>query len=188
MVRRMFLPYFSKDAGPPKIRMQLMGVRRKHFYKIVAANQRDPRDGKHMEVLGSYSPRSRSGVKEIRLRFSRIKFWLAVGSQFNSGMHQLLSVAGLIPTPPPRFGWRTKGHYTLLQQIIDKQAHEKERQLHRYYKTAYLQGIRHKQETSKDDGEDGVDYGRGGGGGGEHDDVESKKKRADTTKVHLILR
>lgn len=38
----------------------------------------DPPKGKHMEVLGSYVLRSGTPVKELRLRFSRIKFWLGV--------------------------------------------------------------------------------------------------------------
>ncbi|CAK0796653.1 unnamed protein product, partial [Prorocentrum cordatum] len=108
LVRKMFLPFYSKERGPPKIRQQVAGTRGRRFFKVVACNQRDPQQGKHMEVLGSYAPKVRTGVKEIRLRFSRIKFWLGVGAEFNAGTRQLLALSGLIPTPPPLFGRRTK--------------------------------------------------------------------------------
>ncbi|PHJ16091.1 30s ribosomal protein s16, partial [Cystoisospora suis] len=121
MVRHMFLPFYSKERGPPRIRMQVMGVKGRRFYKIVAANQRDPRDGKHMEVLGSYAPSTPSGVCELRLRFSRIKFWLAAGAAMNQNMRSLLGQAGLIPIPPPMFGWRTMGRYTALQGVMEAQ-------------------------------------------------------------------
>ncbi|CBZ50645.1 30s ribosomal protein S16, related [Neospora caninum Liverpool] len=136
MVRHMFLPFYSKERGPPRIRMQVMGVKGKRFYKIVAANQRDPRDGKHMEVLGSYVPCTPSGVEELRLRFSRIKFWLAAGAAFNPKMANLLGNAGLVPVPPPMFGWRAKARYTLLESVMQKQEKLRERQLREYFKTA----------------------------------------------------
>ncbi|KEP64134.1 UNVERIFIED_CONTAM: 30S ribosomal protein S16, putative [Hammondia hammondi] len=136
MVRHMFLPFYSKERGPPRIRMQVAGVKGKRFYKIVAANQRDPRDGKHMEVLGSYAPCTPSGVEELRLRFSRIKFWLAAGAAFNSKMGGLLGNAGLVPLPPPMFGWRTKTRYTLLESVMQKQEKLRENQLREYFKTA----------------------------------------------------
>ncbi|KAF8820980.1 putative 30S ribosomal protein S16 [Cardiosporidium cionae] len=134
MVRRMFIPYFSKLRGPPRIRMQVQGIRGKRYYKIVAANQRDPRDGKHMEVLGSYSPHTSSGHEEVRLRFTRIKFWLAVGAFISPSMRSLLGLAYLIPSPPPPFGRRTMGQYHLLQQISKEQAEKRKLLLQSFYK------------------------------------------------------
>merc|ERR1719379_1744333 len=93
LVRRMFLPLYSKERGPPKIRFQIMGTRGRRFFKIVACNQRDPRDGKHMEVLGSYAPKVKTNVKEIRLRFSRVKFWLGVGAEVTPKVRTLLSLS-----------------------------------------------------------------------------------------------
>lgn len=73
----------------------------------------------HLQVLGSYVPipASSPSVSELRLRFSRVKFWLAVGSSFSLSVGRLLGSAGLVPTPPPLFGWRCRGRYQeLLQQ------------------------------------------------------------------------
>mmetsp|Transcript_55327 Transcript_55327/g.103795 ORF Transcript_55327/g.103795 Transcript_55327/m.103795 type:complete len:152 (-) Transcript_55327:85-540(-) len=140
-VRKMFLPFYSKERGPPKIRQQVVGTRGRRFFKLVACNQRDPQNGKHMEVLGSYAPKVRSNIKEIRLRFSRVKFWLGVGAQFNPGTRQLLALAGLIPTPPPLFGHRTKGHYKELQQVLDLRQEAHEAAVKEYHKHAGVKGI-----------------------------------------------
>lgn len=131
MVPRMFLPYYSKSRGPPRLRFQVMGKRGKRFLMLVVANQRDPRDGKHMEVLGSLQKRPVNPIPsaidephdslcEIRLRFSRIKFWLGVGCDMNISVQQALAHANLIPPPPPKFGERTRGHYHLLSKIAEK--------------------------------------------------------------------
>ena len=107
-VPKLFRPYFSRDNGPPVIRMQIFGTQGRRFYRIVACNQRDPRDGKHIEVLGTYAPLVKDGVKEIRLRFSRVKFWLGVGAHISIPMRQILAEAGIIPHPPPLYGRRNQ--------------------------------------------------------------------------------
>ncbi|KAF4653371.1 Trafficking protein particle complex subunit 4 [Perkinsus olseni] len=120
LVRSMFLPYFSKKTGAPRLRLQLMGKKGRRFYRMVACNQKDPRNGKHMEVLGSFAPKVKSGVKEIRLRFSRSKFWLGVGASMSPQVEHILALSNLIPPPPPAYGRRTKGHYELLEQVMEE--------------------------------------------------------------------
>ncbi|KAB2061183.1 hypothetical protein E1A91_A10G070900v1 [Gossypium mustelinum] len=41
-----------------KIRLSKFGCENKPFYRVMAANSRSPRDGKHLEVLGYYNPLS----------------------------------------------------------------------------------------------------------------------------------
>lgn len=88
--------------------MQQFGTQGRRFYRIVACNQLDPRDGKFIEVLGTYAPLVKDGVKEIRLRFSRVKFWLGVGAHISLPMRQILADAGIIPQPPPLHGRRNQ--------------------------------------------------------------------------------
>lgn len=130
----MFLPFYSKERGPPKIRQQVAGTRGRRFLKLVACNQRDPRDGKHMEVLGSYAPKAKTGVKEIRLRFSRVKFWLGVGAKFNPGTGHILALSGLIPSMPPLLGRRTKGHYDMLEKMLRKRQEANAATIQEYHK------------------------------------------------------
>eukprot|EP00928_Gymnodinium_smaydae_P054289 TRINITY_DN38094_c0_g1_i1.p1 TRINITY_DN38094_c0_g1~~TRINITY_DN38094_c0_g1_i1.p1 ORF type:complete len:152 (-),score=22.81 TRINITY_DN38094_c0_g1_i1:45-500(-) len=141
LVRRMFLPFYSKERGPPRIRMQVAGTRGRRFYKLVACNQRDPPKGKHMEVLGSYAPKVVNGVKEIRLRFSRVKFWLGVGAQFPPATRGLLALSGLIPPPPPQFGRRTKGHYNMLMEVMARRQEAHQAAVEAYHKHAGARGL-----------------------------------------------
>eukprot|EP00927_Polykrikos_kofoidii_P079566 TRINITY_DN76347_c0_g1_i1.p1 TRINITY_DN76347_c0_g1~~TRINITY_DN76347_c0_g1_i1.p1 ORF type:complete len:153 (-),score=13.13 TRINITY_DN76347_c0_g1_i1:160-618(-) len=141
LVRRMFMPFYSKERGPPVIRQQIVGTKGRRFFKLVAANQKDPHNGKHMEVLGSYAPKVNTGVKEIRLRFSRVKFWLGVGASFNRGTRDILSLSGLIPTPPPIYGRRTKKHYNYLQQVLESRQEVHEAAVQEYHKHAGARGL-----------------------------------------------
>lgn len=103
-LRHTFLPYYSKTSGCPIIRCQLKGVRGERFYRLVVCNQRDPRDGKFIEVIGSYAPDVRAQVKDIRLRFSRVKFWIGAGAKLSRPAADVIALAGLAPPRPPKLG------------------------------------------------------------------------------------
>ena len=77
-----------------------------------------------MEVLGTYAPLVKEGVKEIRLRFSRVKFWLGVGAELSKNIRPILAEAGIIPAPPPLYGRRVG-----LKQEQEKQKIEEEREM-----------------------------------------------------------
>jgi small subunit ribosomal protein S16 len=65
-----------------KIRLARWGARNNPFYGIVIANQRAPRDGKHLERVGTYNPiPDQSKAKIVELNIKRIKYWLSVGAQ-----------------------------------------------------------------------------------------------------------
>ncbi len=110
-LRTTFLPYFRKETGCPIIRLQLKGIRGNRFYRLVVCNQRDPRDGKYIEVLGSYAPDVKANVKDIRLRFSRVKFWIGVGAKLSRPACDIISHAGLAPPRPPLLRHLCLGHY-----------------------------------------------------------------------------
>lgn len=85
-----------------RVRLQRFGRTHSPFYRLVAANQRAPRDGKFLEVLGTYNPiANRDGVKEIRLKSDRIKYWLSVGAQPSDRVAWILGKFGVLP-PKPR--------------------------------------------------------------------------------------
>uniref|UniRef100_A0A0G4GAT4 Ribosomal protein S16 n=1 Tax=Chromera velia CCMP2878 TaxID=1169474 RepID=A0A0G4GAT4_9ALVE len=134
MVRRMFLPFYSKERGPPRIRMQLCGVKGGRFYRVIVANTRDPARGKHMEVLGSVVPEKKNGIEELRMRFTRLKFWLAVGCEFTPMTERVLGVSGLIPPPPPQYGRRSQGLYTALSEMASARQMGRLKELAEYHK------------------------------------------------------
>ena len=57
-----------------------MGRTHRHFYRIVAIDARQPRDGKAIEELGTYDPHVRDKEKRVTLLPSRIKYWRSVGA------------------------------------------------------------------------------------------------------------
>lgn len=89
---------------PTKIRLARFGCRNLPFYRIVVADSRAPRDGKFIEIVGSYNPLpNKEGVKEVRFKTERVKYWLGTGAQPSDKTAWLLGKAGILPLPPQRF-------------------------------------------------------------------------------------
>lgn len=64
-----------------RIRMKQMGRTHRHYYRIVAIDHRQPRDGREIEVLGSYDPHVTNKDERVKLIPSRIKYWASVGAK-----------------------------------------------------------------------------------------------------------
>jgi len=60
--------------------MKQMGRTHRHYYRIVAIDHRQPRDGRAIEELGTYDPHVPDPIKGITLVPSRIKYWQSVGA------------------------------------------------------------------------------------------------------------
>jgi len=65
--------------------------------RIVSCDSRSRRDGKFLEIVGTYDPIARKGVKEVRLNVDRVKYWLGVGAQPSDTTARLLGQFGLLP-------------------------------------------------------------------------------------------
>jgi small subunit ribosomal protein S16 len=87
-----------------RLRLQRFGRTHSPFYRMVAANSKAPRDGKFLEIVGTYNPiANRHGMKEIRLKEDRLKYWLSVGAQPSDRVAWILGKFGLLPPPPQHF-------------------------------------------------------------------------------------
>ena len=64
-----------------RIRMKQLGRKHRHFYRIVAIDGRQPRDGRVIEELGTYDPMVPNTDERVRLVPDRIKYWMSVGAQ-----------------------------------------------------------------------------------------------------------
>lgn len=81
-----------------RLRLQRFGVRNNPFYRIVAAHSKAPRDGKHLELLGTYNPiPNKYAEKIITLNYERIKYWLVIGAQPSPRVAKILGGANLLP-------------------------------------------------------------------------------------------
>jgi len=61
--------------------MKMMGRKHRHYFRIVAIDRRQPRDGRIIEELGSYDPHLKNTDERVKLIPSRIKYWLGVGAK-----------------------------------------------------------------------------------------------------------
>ena len=62
-----------------KIRLARHGAKKKPFYRIVVADERSPRDGRYIELIGTYDPlQNPAGVQ---IKKERLEKWLRNGAQ-----------------------------------------------------------------------------------------------------------
>ena len=78
-----------------KIRLMRMGMKGAPTYRIVVADARSPRDGRIIENIGSYNPRTEPST--IIVDHDRAKHWLSVGAQPSESVASLLQRAGVLP-------------------------------------------------------------------------------------------
>jgi len=64
---------------PVRIRMKRVGAKNAPVFRIVVADGRSPRDGKFIELLGTYQPRKKGD--NYTLNLERTKYWLSKGAQ-----------------------------------------------------------------------------------------------------------
>lgn len=76
-----------------KLRLRRMGKKRQPVYKVVAADARSPRDGKIIEAIGLYNPKTEPATIEINAE--RALYWLGVGAQPTITVNNLLSKSGV---------------------------------------------------------------------------------------------
>src|SRR6059058_6611436 len=64
-----------------RIRMKMMGRKHRPYFRIVAIDRRQPRDGRIIEELGSYDPMVRNTDERVKLKPDRVKYWMSVGAK-----------------------------------------------------------------------------------------------------------
>ena len=73
------------------IRLARHGAKKKPFYRIVATPSRSPRDGRFLEVLGTYDPRNKA--KGLDLNVEGLENWLSKGAEPSDAVLKLLKRA-----------------------------------------------------------------------------------------------
>ena len=76
-----------------RIRLRRMGSKKRPFYRVVVADQRSPRDGRFIEIIGKYHPLSDPSVIEIDE--ARALHWLMVGAQPSDQVRNLMTKVGI---------------------------------------------------------------------------------------------
>jgi len=64
-----------------RIRMMMLGRKHRPYFRIVAIDSRQPRDGRIIEELGTYDPMIKDTDLRVTLKPARVKYWMGVGAK-----------------------------------------------------------------------------------------------------------
>ncbi|MCU0483470.1 MAG: 30S ribosomal protein S16 [Chloroflexi bacterium] len=78
-----------------RIRLTRVGATKQPSYRIVVADSRSPRDGRSIEILGHYNPRT--DPVDFAVDVEKTKAWLAQGALPSDTVARLLRQAGVLP-------------------------------------------------------------------------------------------
>ncbi len=80
-----------------KIRLARHGAKKRPFYRIVVADGESPRDGKFLEMVGTYNPLL--DPAEISVKKDRVKYWLDQGARPTDTVKSILKKEGVFDNP-----------------------------------------------------------------------------------------
>lgn len=75
------------------IRLTRRGSKKKPFYRIVAADKRSPRDGRFLEILGTFDPLKEE--ENCKIDAEKAKAWIEKGAKPSKTVEALLKKAGV---------------------------------------------------------------------------------------------
>ena len=75
-----------------KLRLMRMGKKKQPTYRVVAADSRSPRDGRFIEIVGTYEPRA--DPSRINIDNDKALKWLSQGAQPTETVQKLLKITG----------------------------------------------------------------------------------------------
>jgi len=76
-----------------KIRLQRYGSKKRPFYRLVAADSRNKRDGRYLEIIGTYNPTTEPAT--VKIDEDKAKKWLNEGAQATDTVKNLFTKAGI---------------------------------------------------------------------------------------------
>ena len=70
------------------IRLRREGAKNRPYYKVVVTDSRSPRDGKFIEIIGTYDPKKPD--HNSTLKVNRAEYWIARGAQASDTVRSLI--------------------------------------------------------------------------------------------------
>ncbi len=77
-----------------RIRLRRVGLRKQPSYRIVVADQRSPRNGRFIEAIGHYNPRTRPNTNVVDEE--RALYWLGNGAQPSDRVRKIFTITGTL--------------------------------------------------------------------------------------------
>ena len=76
-----------------RMRLTRVGSKKNPIYRVVVADQRSPRDGRFIEIIGRYNPQTEPST--IDLDEAKVTEWLGKGAQPSDAVSRLIRAAGI---------------------------------------------------------------------------------------------
>ncbi len=83
-----------------RIRLRRQGAKQQPTYRVVVADQHVQRDGRILENIGHYNPRTEP--ETVSIDVDRAKYWLSVGAQPSEAVARLLKAVGAYDAAPAK--------------------------------------------------------------------------------------
>jgi len=77
-----------------RIRLCRVGAKKQPHYRVVIADQRSPRDGRFIEIIGHYNPRT--DPPTVVIKEERARYWLERGAQPSDAVRRMLTNLGIM--------------------------------------------------------------------------------------------
>jgi len=77
---------------PVKIRLARHGAKKRPFYRIVVADSESPRDGRFLEIVGTYDPLK--DPAEVSFKQERLQYWMEQGAKPTDTVKSILKKEG----------------------------------------------------------------------------------------------
>ncbi len=90
-----------------KLRLMRVGKKKQPTYRVVAADSRSPRNGRFIEIIGTYDPRPEPSV--VKIDTAKASDWINKGAQPTDTVRRLLEIAAKQPAASDQAGDATGG-------------------------------------------------------------------------------
>jgi small subunit ribosomal protein S16 len=81
-----------------RIRLRRIGRKKIPLFRIVVTDQESPRDGRFIEVIGSYDPKGKTAADKVKVDADKAREWIAKGATPSDTVQSLLKQAGVFTT------------------------------------------------------------------------------------------
>jgi small subunit ribosomal protein S16 len=78
-----------------RIRLRRIGRKKLPLYRIVVADQEAPRDGRFIEILGTFNPKGTTTAEKVQVDAEKARQWIAQGATPSDTVQSLLKQAGV---------------------------------------------------------------------------------------------
>lgn len=103
-----------------RIRLARVGLKKQPSYRIVVTDKRNARDGKYLEIIGHYNPRTRPDTEVVQE--DRALYWLSVGAQPSEAVDSIFNRTGT----KERYARLLSGDATVEELVAEVEANPRE--------------------------------------------------------------